>query len=481
MRTLIWSVVVAAASTWALGSLALGDDGVKCTKKVIVTQTGAGGAVALSGGEDESDVHVVVKCVKEGEGSEALTHLLVLVGDKSDGTGEATARAQAFFFSDGEERDPISRVLREEAEADANGGWLGVQIGSTTDHKGAGANGTSGVMILNVIKDSPAETAGFEQDDVVIEVNDEAIGGDVGALVERIREAGSGSHVKFTVLRDGQRRTLVATLGSRTDMDKLHWIFESTPDALLKDSLRTQVRVLLQGEDDKWVLEDLADLSELGDLPRVILKALPKSKGKTVRVFVSDGGTTVSTTVTEDGESISVEQTDDGEIVVTRVSEGEDGETVARYADADALAAGDVEAYEVYKEASKCVVVELDADHAWPHFDFDFDYDFDDIDLDVDGLLEKLDERIKRSMPRFGDLEARLRDLQKEGFARAFKFRTGRATRSIHQNTDGTIEVIIRKGDNELVTHFSSADDLRARSPEDYDVYMDLLPPEEDE
>ena len=479
--TLIWSAVVAAASTWVLGSVALGDDGVKCIQKVIVTDAGAGGAVTLSGEEDESDVHVVVKCVNKGDGSEALAQSIVLVGDKSDGTGESTAHANAFFFSGGEEGQTIRMVLRKDAEADATGGWLGVQIGSTTDDEGAGANGASGVMVLNVIKDSPAETAGFEQDDEVIEVNDEAIGGDVGALVERIREAGSGSRVKFTVLRDGQRRTLVATLGSRTDMDKLHWIHETTPDALLQDSLRTRMRVLLQGEDAEWHLKDLTELSELGDLSSVILKALPNSKDKTVRVFVSDGGTTVSVTATENGESITVQRTDDGEIVVTRSSEGQDGETVTRYADEEALAAGDAEAYEVYKEVSKCVVVELDADQASPHFDFDFDFDSDDLDLDLDSLLENLDDRIKSSMTRSRDLEARLRDLHKQGFARTFKFRTGRASRSIHQNSDGTIEVIIRKGDNELVTHYSSADDLRDSSPEDYDVYMDMLTPEEDE
>ena len=46
--------------------------------------------------------------------------------------------------------------------------------------------------------------------------------------------------------------------------------------------------------------------------------------------------------------------------------------------------------------------------------------------------------------------------------------------------TDGTIEVRIRKGDSELVQIFRDEDDLARRSPELYDKYDRLMSLEEE-
>ena len=72
-----------------------------------------------------------------------------------------------------------------------------------------------------MVENSPADKAGIREGDVIVEVDDERIR-DVDDLVDTIREHDSGDKVLIVVERDGNRRGLSTTLGSR-DWD---WTFE---------------------------------------------------------------------------------------------------------------------------------------------------------------------------------------------------------------------------------------------------------------
>jgi len=371
------------------------------------------GQVVVLNGEGGGQVRVVVRADDEGDGTVTANAVVVK---------ERTAAGD---------------------EDEGNSGWLGVQIGTTTESDDV--TEPVGVVILNVIEDSPAEAAGFAANDVIVEVDDQPIGADLETFVDKVRAAGVGARVKFTVLRDGERRTLVGTLGSRPAERGFRWLFKSLPNSILKDDVRTRIKMLVPGEDDEWSFEDVEDLADLPDLAEHVLKILPGSKDKTVEVIVNDGGTTITTTVTRDGNSISVERTGEGEISVTR-SQGDEEDVVA-YKDEAALEAGDPEAYEIYKDASSHTAINLE-----------------NVDIEFDGDMAKLHGQLSK--------------LHGLGGVNAFAVRTGKASRTIHENADGSIDVTTRKGDNELVQHYADADDLAARSPKDYDAYQDLRSPE---
>ena len=55
-----------------------------------------------------------------------------------------------------------------------------------------------------------------------------------------------------------------------------------------------------------------------------------------------------------------------------------------------------------------------------------------------------------------------------------FRQLTGRVSRTIRENPDGTIDVIRRKGGDEAVTRFADLDDLEDRDSESYEKFMEL-------
>ena len=63
--------------------------------------------------------------------------------------------------------------------------WLGVVMVDVPKALSAHLNtGDEGLMVINVIRDSPADTAGIQQYDVILRVDNEAIGGS-GVLRQR--------------------------------------------------------------------------------------------------------------------------------------------------------------------------------------------------------------------------------------------------------------------------------------------------------
>jgi serine protease Do len=117
------------------------------------------------------------------------------------------------------------------ATGSVNRGWLGVQIQDFTPELASSMNlqDTKGAIVAEVVDDSPAQRAGFAQGDVVVAVNGTEVG-DSRALTRQVAGLLSGQTATFTVLRDGARRTLTATI-ERRDPDRLASAGGDTPSA----------------------------------------------------------------------------------------------------------------------------------------------------------------------------------------------------------------------------------------------------------
>ncbi|GAB1488510.1 DegQ family serine endoprotease [Opitutaceae bacterium] len=95
-------------------------------------------------------------------------------------------------------------------------GQLGVQVEPLTPEL-AEALGipkdTRGVMILEIVPDSAAEAAGLERSDVILSVNDRPItsSNDIRLLISQLPP---GTEVSLTVIRDGDKQVVKATLGA---------------------------------------------------------------------------------------------------------------------------------------------------------------------------------------------------------------------------------------------------------------------------
>jgi putative serine protease PepD len=78
-----------------------------------------------------------------------------------------------------------------------------------------GQNDGEGALIESVQEDTPAEHSGLQKDDLITAVDGERVTDGI-ALIVAIRTHQPGETIEFTVVRDGEERTIEVTLGSET-------------------------------------------------------------------------------------------------------------------------------------------------------------------------------------------------------------------------------------------------------------------------
>lgn len=103
-----------------------------------------------------------------------------------------------------------------------NEGWLGVMLQPLTDDIIAAMGlekGAAGVLVSDVVDESPADQVDIEKGDIIIEIDGTAITG-VEQAVEQVKSHAVGDQVKVVVLRDGKKQVFTVTLGERGKMEK---------------------------------------------------------------------------------------------------------------------------------------------------------------------------------------------------------------------------------------------------------------------
>lgn len=93
-------------------------------------------------------------------------------------------------------------------------GWLGVGIGNLTPEVAEmyDLKSSDGVLIREVFTDGPAEEAGIEAGDIVVEISDRRVR-NATELSTLIGSTEPGTTLKVTVIREGEKKNLRVTLG----------------------------------------------------------------------------------------------------------------------------------------------------------------------------------------------------------------------------------------------------------------------------
>lgn len=85
----------------------------------------------------------------------------------------------------------------------ANRARIGVMLGGSEE-----VDGTTGVVVEDVVEDGPADDAGVRPGDVITALNGAVLGGEPArGIVEAMRDVEPGDTVTVTYYRDGQRRS----------------------------------------------------------------------------------------------------------------------------------------------------------------------------------------------------------------------------------------------------------------------------------
>lgn len=97
-------------------------------------------------------------------------------------------------------------------------GWLGVSV-QRVDQDMAESQGlktAKGALVASVVEDSPAEKSGFKDGDIILKLDGAKIE-DQRDLTRRVGDLFVGHNAKFSILRDGKKKTLRVKIGKRDD------------------------------------------------------------------------------------------------------------------------------------------------------------------------------------------------------------------------------------------------------------------------
>ncbi|MCB9850551.1 MAG: PDZ domain-containing protein [Phycisphaerales bacterium] len=431
-------------------------------------------AIDQTGTVAEKSNAVVVTVEADDNGNVSKNVKVIRIGDDGTAVLDGANDAHAMFISavanDGDA--PHVNVFTHALEVDPNRGWLGVALGHTVVRNGETEEVDKGVVVLNVVSDSPAEQAGLQKGDVITAVNGEAISTEVSDLAKMIGGLGAGTTVDFSILRDGTAMDISATLASPRD-GGIQWLH--TPDIKFRDKVIVNPHIGMVNPQGKMTILNAGDLD---NLPAGVLQFLDNS-GTSVQVAVRDGNRVIEIQNDDNGEVLDIRQEGDGPITVKRyASDDEDNAVEAQYADAAALEAADADAFEIYNRSASGAGGSWVGDNGQTYtFDLNVsvdpsDFDFSDLHNDLIksfGSSVKIDPaemaKIHESLQdALGNFEFHFEPGQASGFF-------GKASRTFKVQPNGNIEMTVRKGDTEVVTVFTDENDLAARDPEAFDRY----------
>jgi serine protease Do len=93
-------------------------------------------------------------------------------------------------------------------------GYMGIYMGPVNENIASiyGLDKARGVIISDVVEDSPAEKAGLKTDDIVLKIDGQKVNGP-NMLAARVASKRPGDNVTLTILRDGKQQTITVTLG----------------------------------------------------------------------------------------------------------------------------------------------------------------------------------------------------------------------------------------------------------------------------
>lgn len=95
-------------------------------------------------------------------------------------------------------------------------GWLGVTVQEVTDDlaESFGMDKARGALITDVQVNSPAQKAGLQRGDVILEVNGQPLA-NLGDLPKMVASLPVGTKARLTLFRDGRKKGVDVTIGTR--------------------------------------------------------------------------------------------------------------------------------------------------------------------------------------------------------------------------------------------------------------------------
>ena len=206
-----------------------------------------------------------------------------------------------------------TRHQRERSRDEWKRAFLGVSVEEDTDRKEGGAR------VTEVIDDSPAESSGIEEGDVIVSIEGRAVYGPQG-LGERIRDHEPGDTVDVQIERNGKMQTLHVELADRRESRGFQFFSPGAWSGMGWRSDRPRLGVQLVGTTPE-LREHLGGKSDVGVLVGKVMKGMP---AEVAGIEVGDLIEAVDGTTIEDVDDLirALEDHDQGKLRLDVIRDG---------------------------------------------------------------------------------------------------------------------------------------------------------------
>ncbi|MFQ5423923.1 MAG: S1C family serine protease [Phycisphaerae bacterium] len=359
----------------------------------------------------------------------------------------------------------------EDTNIQTGGPWVGVQFGPVSrplaSHLNLGES--TGQMVLNVVKDSPADSAGLKQFDVIVRFDDQEVPGDIEAFLDSVRAFSPGETHTITYFHEGIRTEATVVIGTRPESPG-EYKYEVESPGTVRDQVFDRLHLFEKSDQGNWKWrkldwKDLPSLQlHLGELGNLNLGDLNitmdlDTLGDGFNQHMYSFGAT-------QGRSIQIERDSDGHVTVT-TTEKKDGKTettTKTYDGEEELKRDDPEAYKLYQNGGPGMAFSFGQEGFPKGFGFQFD---------VDGsFLKDLNERLGESREAIKRFRERVRS--GSGRFRSHPSSDTPPRTSFEVTANGQVRVTIRQAGEELVQTFEDEQALKDAKPELYERFNKL-------
>lgn len=152
-------------------------------------------------------------------------------------------------------------------------GWLGVSIQDVTSHlkRSMDLKTSEGALVSDVVDDSPADSAGMKEGDVIVRFDSRDIA-DASDLQEAVAKTKPGTKVLIDILRKGEKKTLQVVIGAYPESGRFSVVIPrgAGPRVFVGE------RAMVQGLTLRTLSDQLAQYFEVPDNEGVLVWEVKK-------------------------------------------------------------------------------------------------------------------------------------------------------------------------------------------------------------
>ncbi|MGD8454201.1 MAG: PDZ domain-containing protein [Phycisphaerae bacterium] len=431
---------------------------------------------------------VITKSVR-GQTADRPAHVFVYEGNDKPAVVEGTC--SVWVQTDGDDETPrvlygTPHVIRigdvQVGQAPhviaEPGRWIGVRMTPIPEPLAAHV-GPKGIMIGNIVADSPAADAGLKRYDIIVGLDGQKID-DMEDLVNAIQGIAPGNKAGLIVIRKAGKIDLAIRPADRPQPGVWKYLYDEPADDIIDHSVNLHGHKLQLGPQGEWLLQDLGQLQDIPDIMEKIQEAFKHGDIGGEFTFDLDFppgvfqfspkddanvDVEISIAVNENGNATTIHRNGDGHIVVEH--RDADGNVETReYDSPDAFERDDPASFRLYERHSGPQDIMLHRVQPAPDH------------------LKKLQEEYQTQIQRrLDDAQGRLRSSEKK----LNRIKEGkRAIASARANSamgegiaveieNGRISVTVTKGQRQVTYRFDSKKEFRESEPELYDKVRSLF------